>query len=171
MPIHLAQFSDGYAFDANSLLRLRNPEGGFVQTDPLPVADHWQRMSHNEGAHTPREKGNFQSCSILPLWDCDEPLIFALCVAFACGSLSAQKSVWQPSPGHAQMPIWPGAAPDQQPVAGPEFAETSGKSDLVAGRPMVGVSNVTRPTMTIYSPKGKNTGAAIVVFPAGAIRV
>jgi acetyl esterase/lipase len=96
-----------------------------------------------------------------------KPLIFALCVAFACGSLSAQKSVWQPSPGHAQMPIWPGAAPDQQPVAGPEFAETSGKSDLVAGRPMVGVSNVTRPTMTIYSPKGKNTGAAIVVFPGG----
>jgi len=63
--------------------------------------------------------------------------------------------------------IWPGAAPDPQPVAGPEAAETSGKDFLVAGRPAVGVSNVTRPTMTVYSPEGKNTGAAVVVFPGG----
>ena len=41
------------------------------------------------------------------------------------------------------------------------------KEFLVAGRPAVGVGNVTRPTMTVYSPKGKNTGAAVVVFPGG----
>ena len=33
--------------------------------------------------------------------------------------------------------------------------------------PVVGVSNVTRPTMTVYSPQGNNTGAAVVVFPGG----
>ena len=87
------------------------------------------------------------------------------------GSLSAQKSVWQPSPGNLQVPIWPGAAPDPQPVAGPEFSETSGKDFLPGGRPAVGVSNVTQPTMTVYSPKGKNTGAAIVVFPGGSYQV
>lgn len=95
-----------------------------------------------------------------------KPLLFALCVVFACGGLGAQNSVWQPSPGHTQIPIWPGAAPDPQPVAGPEVAKSSGKQ-LIAGRPMVGVDNVTRPTMTVYSPKGKNTGAAVVVFPGG----
>jgi acetyl esterase/lipase len=31
----------------------------------------------------------------------------------------------------------------------------------------VGVSNVSQPTMTVYSPNGKNTGAAVVVFPGG----
>jgi len=31
----------------------------------------------------------------------------------------------------------------------------------------VGVFNVTRPTMTVYSPQGNNTGAAVVVFPGG----
>ncbi len=96
-----------------------------------------------------------------------KPLIFALYVVFACGLLSAQQTTWQPSPGHTQIPIWPGAAPDAQPVAGPEAAETSGKDFLVAGRPVVGVSNVTRPTMTVYSPEGKNTGAAVIVFPGG----
>jgi acetyl esterase/lipase len=69
------------------------------------------------------------------------------------------------------LPIWPGAAPDQQPVAGPEVAKTTGKEFLVAGRPAVGVSNVTRPTMTVYSPNGKNTGAAVIVFPGGGYQV
>jgi acetyl esterase/lipase len=93
-------------------------------------------------------------------------LIFALCVVFASG-LSAQKPVWQPSAGHTQIPIWPGAAPDPQPVRGPEYTETSGNDFLPGGRPVVGVSDVTRPPITVYLPKGKNTGAAVVVFPGG----
>jgi acetyl esterase/lipase len=97
-----------------------------------------------------------------------KPLIFALCVMSAFGRLnSQQKPVWQPSPGHTQIPIWPGAAPDPQPVRGPEYTETSGNDFLPGGRPAVGVSDVTRPTITVYSPKGKNTGAAVVVFPGG----
>ena len=93
-------------------------------------------------------------------------LIFALFVVSASSSLNAQKPVWQPSPGHTQVPIWPGAAPDPQPVEGPEVVEIDPKF-LVAGRTVVGISNVTRPTMTVYSPEGKNTGAAVVVFPGG----
>jgi acetyl esterase/lipase len=97
--------------------------------------------------------------------------IFALCAVFALGGVSAQKFVWQPSPGHTQIPIWPGAPPDPQPVAGPETAKWSGKDDLIAGRQVVGVNNVTRPTMTVYSPQGKNTGAAVVVFPGGGYQI
>src|SRR5229473_2565496 len=101
-----------------------------------------------------------------------KPLIFALCVLFGCGGLSAETPGWQPSPGHTQVAIWPGAVPDPQPVAGPEVTTpSSGKDGLIAGRPVVGVFNVTRPTMTVYSPQGNNTGAAVVVFPGGAIRV
>jgi acetyl esterase/lipase len=97
--------------------------------------------------------------------------IFALCVVSGVGSLGAQKPVWQPSAGNTQVPIWPGRVPDPQPVAGPELAETSGKDFLPGGRPAVGVSNVTQPTMTVYSPKAKNTGAAVVVFPGGGYQV
>jgi acetyl esterase/lipase len=92
--------------------------------------------------------------------------LFALLVVFPSRSLSAQKPVWQPSAGHTQIPIWPGAAPDPQPVAGPESVEIDPKF-LIAGKTVVGVSNVTQPTMTVYSPGGKNTGAAVVVFPGG----
>jgi acetyl esterase/lipase len=93
-------------------------------------------------------------------------LIFGACAMVAFGALSARQT-WQPSPGHTQIPIWPGAAPDAQAVAGPEVTTASGKKFLVAGRPVVGVSNVTRPTMTVYSPSEKNTAAAVVVFPGG----
>ncbi len=89
----------------------------------------------------------------------------------AAGGLSAQQTTWQPSPGHTQVPIWPGAAPDAQPIAGPEFVTTSGKEELIAGKPVVAVSNVSQPTMTVYSPTGKNTGAAVVVFPGGGYQI
>jgi hypothetical protein len=66
-----------------------------------------------------------------------KPLIFVLSVLFAFTGLSAQTPAWQPSPGHSQVPIWPGAAPDSQPVAGLEDMATV-NDRLVAGRPWVG---------------------------------
>ena len=86
---------------------------------------------------------------------------------FALTGLLAQNPVWQPSPGHTQLPIWPGKVPDPEPVAGPELQETTPKEWQGTGRPITEISNVTRPTMTVYSPKEKNTGVAIVVFPGG----
>jgi acetyl esterase/lipase len=100
-------------------------------------------------------------------WIAMKPLIVVLCVVLVSSGLSALPTTWQPSPGHRQVAIWPGRVPDPQPVAGPEVAVTSGKGWLIAGRPTVSVTNVSQPTMTVYSPKGNNTGAAVVVFPGG----
>jgi len=85
----------------------------------------------------------------------------ALFIASAClgTHVSAEPSVWQPSPGQVQIPIWPGAAPDSQSVPGPETLRDGA------------VTNVTQPTMTVYSPKGKNTGATVIVFPGGGFQV
>jgi len=91
--------------------------------------------------------------------------VVALCVVFAFGHLNAQTNVWRPSPGHTQIRIWPGAAPDAQPVPGPEHTVVS--KNLVAGKPWVAVDNVSQPTLTVYSPKGTNTGVAVIVFPGG----
>jgi acetyl esterase/lipase len=98
-------------------------------------------------------------------------LLFAVCVVFAFGGVSAQQTIWQPSPGHTQVPIWPDAAPDAQPAVGPEVSTTTGKESLVADRPWVYVSHVSRPTMTVYAPTGKNTGAAVIVFPGGGYQI
>jgi acetyl esterase/lipase len=86
---------------------------------------------------------------------------------FGFSGLSAQVPSWQPSLGHTQMPIWPGAAPDAQPFTGPEIFGNTGSAELVGGRSWAYIDNVSRPTLTVYSPKGRNTGAAVVVFPGG----
>jgi acetyl esterase/lipase len=99
-----------------------------------------------------------------------KPLLFLLCLLSAFPALQAQTSVWKPSPGHTQIPIWPAATPDAQPT-GDEIAITTGPHDYVAGRPWISVEKVSRPTLTIYSPTGKNTGAAVVVFPGGGYEV
>jgi len=96
--------------------------------------------------------------------------VFAACIVFACGSLTAQMHLWQPSQGHTQVELWSGTAPDAQPVPGAEYASAV-KDELVAGRPWVKVGNVSRPTMTVYPPKGKNTGVAVVVFPGGGFEI
>ncbi len=97
-------------------------------------------------------------------------VIFVLGLPLVFGRLSAQAPVWQPSPGHTQVPIWPGVVPDAQPVTGPEDMTTDPKQ-MVAGKPVIAVSHVSQPTMTVYSPKGKNTGAAVVVFPGGGYQI
>lgn len=91
--------------------------------------------------------------------------LLVLCASVVFGHLHAQISVWRPSAGHTQIPIWPGAAPDAQPLNGPETAVRS--KSLVAGRPWTAVKNVSQPTCIVYSPKGNNTGVALVVFPGG----
>ncbi|MBT2145101.1 MULTISPECIES: alpha/beta hydrolase [unclassified Rhodanobacter] len=86
-----------------------------------------------------------------------------------CASAHAATTVWQPAAGNTQIPIWPGTTPDAHQVPGPETAKVSDK--LLAGKPVTAVTNVTRPTMTVYAPKGKNTGVAVVVFPGGGFEI
>ena len=77
-----------------------------------------------------------------------------------------QTKVWEPGAGGKQVPLWPEGLEIQRPESDrPE--EVGNGSKLVAGRPWNWASSVSRPTMTIYPPKGKPTGAAMLVLPGG----
>ncbi|MGB7761434.1 MAG: alpha/beta hydrolase [Bryobacteraceae bacterium] len=93
-------------------------------------------------------------------------LIFA---ALVCGSagLFGQKPAWQPAPGHPTLPLWPNGAP----AAAPEVDTTTAKDNLIAGKPLIRLGNVSSPTLTVYAPRDKSTGAAVVVFPGGGYRI
>lgn len=95
-----------------------------------------------------------------------------LCLLLACGGTHAK--AWQPSAGHTQVPIWPGGAPDQPSFPAHETA-TVRKDDLATDAPRawtwIADTDVAKPTMTVYAPEGKNTGAAVVVFPGGGFQV
>src|SRR5882757_5149674 len=95
--------------------------------------------------------------------------LVAACVLLAASLLQGQQ-VWQPSAGHTQVPLWPGVIPNARPFTGPETLKTEDK-DLVGGNPWIYINNVSKPTVTVYSPAGKNTGAAVVVFPGGGYQI
>ena len=95
--------------------------------------------------------------------------LIVLCgFALATQALNAQEQ-WQPSPGHSQMPLWAGAAPNTR--SGPDSESVVMHTKLVAGKPWSYILNVSRPTLTVYAPTGKNTGAAVVVFPGGGYQI
>lgn len=98
-------------------------------------------------------------------------LFLAALAAISSTCLFAQKPAWQPAPGHLTLPLWPTGVPDAKPSPGPEVDTTTAKDNLIAGRPLIRLGNVSSPTITLYSPKKNNTGAAIVVFPGGAYRI
>ena len=79
---------------------------------------------------------------------------------------------WEPSTGHTQEPIWPGTPPDAVAYDGPEYSvKVERKKELVAGKPWISDERVSVPTMTVYAPKGRNTGVAVIVFPGGGYQV
>jgi acetyl esterase/lipase len=82
------------------------------------------------------------------------------------GLVPARAENWQPSSGHVQIAIWPGAAPDAMFAKKPEsVVPATGHGGWMQ------INDVSRPTMTVYPAKGPNTGAAVVVFPGGGFRV
>ena len=68
-----------------------------------------------------------------------------------------------PAPALA-LDVWPGPAPGESGQAAPEQVEHS-----KTGQPKyVKVTNVSKPTLTVFRPaKDKNTGAAVIVCPGG----
>jgi acetyl esterase/lipase len=98
---------------------------------------------------------------------------FFLLAAIACIStcVFAQKPAWQPAPGHLTIPLWPQGAPGAQANPAQEIDTTTAKDHLIAGKPVVRLGNVSAPTLTLYAPKGKNTGVGIVVFPGGGYTI
>ena len=77
------------------------------------------------------------------------------------------EGVWQPAPGGTQVPLWPETVALAKPDTGDHPEATGNGSPLVGGRMWYWASYVTRPTMTVYRPKGRNTGATMMVLPGG----
>jgi acetyl esterase/lipase len=97
--------------------------------------------------------------------------LVAVAMVVLCGGAGAQQSGWPVGPGHTVLTLWPNGAPGANTTAGPEKDTSTAASDLIAGKPLVRLGNVSVPTLTVFAPKGKNTGAAVVVFPGGGYNI
>lgn len=78
---------------------------------------------------------------------------------------------WQPPAGLRQTPIWLNDAPDMEGVTQPpESVLTAQTPEALDGGTSQAVFDVTVPTLTVFPPKGRNTGVGIIVFPGGGYR-
>src|SRR4051812_30479174 len=92
-------------------------------------------------------------------------------LAFSAGVFAQAGGLRAPE-GLRQIEIWPTRAPAMEGITlPPERVETTKAPDVVAGRPYTAVYNVATPTMTIFPPKGRNTGVSMVVFPGGGFQL
>jgi acetyl esterase/lipase len=78
---------------------------------------------------------------------------------------------WIPPTGHLTMAIWPGTPPGQTTKLPPEVNVNANGSRTAAGRPYIRLTNVSTPTITLFKPTGKSTGAAFLVFPGGSYKI
>jgi acetyl esterase/lipase len=85
-----------------------------------------------------------------------QPILLFILLGVPGARAEERGPTWQPSPGHEQIPIWPGTPPDAMPNPKPETGDPGG-----------GAFDVSRPTMTVYPAQGTNTGVAMIVFPGG----
>ncbi|MBX3441165.1 MAG: alpha/beta hydrolase [Planctomyces sp.] len=82
------------------------------------------------------------------------------------------QSAWAAGP-FRQISLWPDVAPGEpaEPAA-PEGNLSKPDEGEVAGKPVVRLGNVHRPTMTIFpAPADNNTGAAVLVCPGGGYHI
>lgn len=89
------------------------------------------------------------------------------CVRQKIEKVEIPNTVWQPGPDGAQVSLWPEDVeiplPDYD--GNPEMIGNG--SPLIAERTWNWATYISQPTMTIYSPKANNTGAALLVLPGG----
>jgi acetyl esterase/lipase len=102
---------------------------------------------------------------------------FICCAAAALSCCSAGMqaentgAAWLPSSNHVTLPLWPGTPPGAKANLPPEVNVNADGTKQMAGRPYIRLTNVSIPTLTVYKPTAKNSGAAILVFPGGAYQI
>ncbi len=68
------------------------------------------------------------------------------------------------------IPLQPAGSSGFKP--GPEHDATTAKDNLVAGKPVIRLGDVSDPTLTFYpAPPANNSGAIVIVFPGGGYRI
>lgn len=84
--------------------------------------------------------------------------------------LMAGGALWAAGPPY--LPLWPHGAPGETGPPGEEHDATRPSDGEVAGRRLIRLTNVSAPSITVYSaPRHLRTGTAVVVFPGGGYNI
>ena len=88
------------------------------------------------------------------------PISFLLFLWTSANAVSAAEPItWN---------LWPGEVPGEIETLPPESDRTKDSDNLVAGKRLIRLQNVSVPTLTIYRPDSKiDTGSSVIIAPGG----
>lgn len=70
------------------------------------------------------------------------------------------------------LDVWPGSPPGDTGSIGEEKDTSQPGKGLVAGKPLIRLGNISKPTLAVYRPpKEKDTGASVVIAPGGGYSI
>ena len=84
----------------------------------------------------------------------------AFALAFSSGAVNAD-----------EIKIWPDKAPGETAELGPEKDTTKPTDNLIAGRPLIRLGNVSTPTIQVFRPTAGGNGTGVLVFPGGGYHI
>src|SRR4029450_3443221 len=94
------------------------------------------------------------------------PTLTRLLVIIFLG-LCAPSNVFAGEPSNI-IELWPNGAPGEKSDIGEERDMTKPTDGLIAGKPVIRLGNVSKPTVSIYRPPAdRATSAAVIVCPGG----
>ena len=92
-------------------------------------------------------------------------VLFSLFAVLALGVCTAALGAEKP----LTVDVWPGKAPGEKGEVGPEKVQVPKPGEK---HPVTRITNVTRPTLTVYKPAAdRDTGAAVVIAPGGGYSI
>lgn len=92
------------------------------------------------------------------------PALVVLMLSAASTAIAAKPS--------RTIEVWPGTAPGEKGDVGEEKDTTKPTDNLIAGKRVVRLGNVSKPTLTFYpAPKRKDTGTTVLVVPGGGYHI
>jgi acetyl esterase/lipase len=101
-------------------------------------------------------------------------ILFAASIAVAQSQAAEPSHSWQPPANKPTLTLWPKGAPGPRTATGPEQDTTRPTDNLIMGKPLIRLGDVSTPTITLYaaaSGMNRNSGAAVVVFPGGGYSI
>jgi acetyl esterase/lipase len=101
-----------------------------------------------------------------------QPRFFSGARVFTLVLMAGAASVASAAVERPIISLWPGKAPGETNAIGEEKDMTKATDNLIAGKPLIRLGNVSTPTLTVYrAPETNNTGAAVIVFPGGGYHI
>src|SRR5260221_14352890 len=94
-----------------------------------------------------------------------------LAVLFLTSVSNAQQADWKAAGGQVTLALWAHGAPGGAAASAAEADMTTAKDHVVAGKAVVRLGNVSRPTITVYKAGKDNKGAGMAVFPGGGDKI